>query len=315
MAGTNVAAIAGLLKRTFRKTFTEMVRNETGGMKRIATEKGKGKNYEWKVQHGRNESVGPYKEEETIQDPGNQNVVDAVIPWSLNRVVVRVTGLARAISRGEGAFAEALAFEMRWALPNFKDELNRQVLSKTLVTSASGAEGLMSIGHIVDDGSINAALTSYAGLNRNLTYWAPYILDNAGTPRALTIQIMQSVTTEMDSPERNADIDAIWAPRINFNQYGNLMQDQRQYVNTTTLDGGFLSLPFEGIPMVIIKGLPAGDLYFMDEGEWVNPVLLDFETEEKDVDMDANRFVIKTYQQIVCRAPARQARITDLATS
>lgn len=318
----NTSTIAGLLKQTFRKPFVEMVRNEVTLLKRFKTERGRGIKYQWKVQHGSNNSVGPYVEDADLINAGNQTVVDAEIPWAMNRVVVRVTGLARAASRGEGAFAEALAFEMKWALPNLKDELNTQMMSKvrrTKSVTVGGAPvtapGIDSIGHIVDDGSIDPSLTTYAGLSRAATYWSPYILDNAGTVRPLSIALMQNVTAEMEKPERLADISAIMTSRTNFNQYGNLMQDQRRYVNSTTLDGGFEKLPFEGRDLLSVKGFPAGDMYFLDESEWLYAILLDFETDEKQVEQDAERFVIKTYSQLICRAPARQARIADLPTA
>lgn len=310
----NTTNIAELLKKTYRTPFINMVKEEVTLLKFFPQTKGKDTELLFKVRYGRNESVGPYNEEDPLKPAGFQKVAPARTPYRLNNVIVRVTGLAMAATRGEGGFEEALATEMRWALPNLRDELNTQMLSQSRVVADNGAIGIDSIGYIVDDGTINGALTTYANIDRTLPYWRPFILENSGSERPLSIALMQQMTMELQTPERKSKIDAILTSHTNFNHYGNLLEDQRRYVNTTEMDGGFTSLPFEGRPVVIVPSLPAGDMYFLDKSTWEYSVLLDFDTEEKDVEMDARRFMIKTYSQLVCTALARNGRIADLAT-
>lgn len=304
---------AEFLKKTYRTPFVNMIREEVTLLKFFPQTKGQDSEYLFKVRYGRNESVGPYQEEDPLKAAGEQKAISARTPYRLNNVIVRVTGLAMAATRGEGGFEEALANEMRWALPNLRDEINTQMLSQTIVT-AGAAQGIDSLGYIVDDTSITPANTLYANIDRTLPFWQPYVLENGGVERALTVPLMQQMTVELQTPDRKSKIDAILTSHTNFNQYGNLLEDQRRYVNTVELDGGFTSLPFEGRPVVIVPDLPAGDMYFLDKGQWEYSVLLDFDTEEKDVDMDARRFMIKTYSQLVCKSLAKQGRIADLAT-
>lgn len=311
----NLDNAAEFLKKTYRTPFVNMIREEVTLLKFFPQTSGRDSEYLFKVRYGRNESVGPYNEEDPLKAAGEQKVISARTPYRLNNVIVRVTGLAMAATRGEGGFDEALANEMRWALPNLRDEINTQLLATDIVTAQNGALGLDSLGYIVDDGSINAANTTYANIDRSLPFWNPYVLTGVGgDERALSVPLMQQMTVELQKPDRKSKIDAILTSHTNFNQYGNLLEDQRRYVNSVELDGGFTSLPFEGRPVVIIPDLPAGDMYFLDKGSWEYSVLLDFDTEEKDVDMDARRFMIKTYSQLVCKALAKQGRITDLPT-
>lgn len=310
----NLENIAEFLKKTYRFPFVNMMREEVSLLQFFPQTKGRDEEYLWKVRYGRNESVGPYNEEDALKPAGHQKAVPARTPYRFNNVIVRVTGPAMAASKGEGGFVEKLADEMRWALPQLKDEINTQLLAEDIVTAANGAPGVDSLGYIVDDGTINTASTEYAGIDRTLPFWRPYILENGGTERPLSLQLMQQMTVALQTPARKSKIDAILTSHVNFNQYGNILQDQRRYVNTTELDGGFITLPFEGRKLVVIPDLPPGDIYFLDKGEWEYSVLLDFDTEEKDVDMDARRFMIKTYSQLVCKALARQGRITNLPT-
>lgn len=311
----NLDNAAEFLKKTYRTPFVNMIREEVTLLKFFPQTKGQDSEYLFKVRYGRNESVGPYNEEDPLKPAGHQNAISARTPYRLNNVIVRVTGLAMAATRGEGGFEEALANEMRWALPNLTDEINTQILSKDIVEADNNALGIDSIGYIVDDGSIDASRTHYAGIDRTLPFWNPFVLrGDGGAERPLSVQLMQQMTVELQTPNRKSKIDAILTSHTNFNQYGNLLEDQRRFVNTVELDGGFTSLPFEGRPVVIIPDLPPGDIYFLDKGDWEYSVLLDFDTEEKDVDMDARRFMIKTYSQLVCKALARQGRITDLPT-
>jgi hypothetical protein len=292
-----------------------MIRDEVTLLKFLPQTKGKDTEVLFKVRYGRNESVGPYNEEDPLKPAGQQTVMPGRTPYRLNNVIVRVTGLAMAATKGDGGFEEALATEMRWALPNLKDELNTQMLASERVTAANGALGLDSIGFILDDGSINAASTTYANIDRTLPFWRPFVLTGAaGAERPLSIALMQQMTMELQTPERKGKIDAILTSHTNFNQYGDLLQDQRRYVNSMEMDGGFTSLPFEGRQLVIVPAMPPGEMYFLDKSTWEYNVLLDFDTEEKDVEMDARRFMIKTYSQLVCTALARNGRITDLAT-
>jgi hypothetical protein len=78
------------------------------------------------------------------------------------------------------------------------------------------------------------------------------------------------------------------------------------------MDGGYPALEFESIPVIQVKNLPEGSIYFLDESEWFYYVLENFRTDEKNVDKDARRFVISHYSQLVCKALAKQGRIKDL---
>jgi hypothetical protein len=311
----NLANIAEFLKKTYRFPFVNMMREEVSLLQFFPQQKGRDEEYLFKIRYGRNESVGPYNEEDALKAAGHQTAVSARRPYRYNNAIVRVTGPAMAASKGEGGFVEKLADEMRWALPQLKDEINTQMLSQDVVTASNGAPGVDSIGYIVDDGTINPASTTYAEVDRTLPFWRPYILENGGVERPLSLQLMQQMTMALQTPDRKSKIDAILTSHANFNQYGNILQDQRRYVNSTELDGGFITLPFEGRKLTVIPDLPAGDIYFLDKASWEYSVLLDFDTEEKDLDMDARRFMIKTYSQLVCTALARQGRVADLPTT
>jgi hypothetical protein len=317
MAVANLANIAEIIKENFKEPFINMVKEDLTMLNFFGTENGEGDGTAWKVHYGRNESVGPYGEEEELGDGDHQKYDSAKVGWALNHALVRVTGLAQAATKSRNAaFFEELGRELKRATPDLKDELNEQMLLTTrrVGNAPVNAPGLDSLGYIVDDGTINGASTTYATISRTASYWQPLILDNGNVDRPLTIEMLQQVAIEMRRPTRKSKQDAIITADVHLYQYGNQLEDRRRYVNTMTLDGGFTAVAFEGKKIVAIPEMPAGDIYFLDKGSFKYVVLLDFDVEEKDVNFDANRFHIKTYSQLVCYALGKQARITDLET-
>jgi hypothetical protein len=139
------------------------------------------------------------------------------------------------------------------------------------------------------------------------------VLANAGTPRALTIPLMQAVMTEMEKSSRKSKISAILTNRKHFYDYGNILTPDRRYTATERLDGGFMAVDFEGLPVVSVPNMPAGAMYFLDESTWSYYVLQNFEVKPKSTNKDSDYFLITHYSNLICKDPRKNAKITDLA--
>jgi len=301
----NLSEIARLLKEHWELPFTEQINRDVFALNRFKRRQGVGREVMWKLHVGGNNSVGSYAEHDSFRPAGRQEYVEARSFFTMNRVIVEVTGLAEAATRGQGGFFEVLGEEMRQGLEDLKNEINRQLLAQTKTNPTD----LDSVPIIVDR---TATGDVYAGIQRSQSYWGPAILHNGGTARSLTIALMQQMRILLGSTARNANTTAIWAAPKHFYQYGDLLSMFRRYVNPTTMDGGYPALEFESIPVIQVKNLPEGSIYFLDESEWFYYVLENFRTDEKNVDKDARRFVISHYSQLVCKALAKQGRIKDL---
>ena len=226
------------------------------------------------------------------------------------RIVYGISGLAEAATRGEGALIDALAEYSKQAMEDLIAKINLQLLSTTPNPTADEYQRVEmdGLGDIIRDSG------TYATINRTTaTWWRSVVLDNAGSPRALAMPLFQQMMDELDTPRRDAKTSHILCNRVHFNQYGDLLDSRRRWVNTVELDGGIKALEYIGIPVIPVRQLNPGVMYFIDKRDWHYDVLLPFETEEIPTTKDQKLFAIKHYAQLVCKAPFRQGVIADLA--
>lgn len=297
--------LAELLTDLFEPSFTEAVTHSNFMLQRFKRDSGSDTKYQWKVHMGRNTSAASYSENDSLPSTGVQSYTEATTPYRQVWVHYGTTGLIEAATQGKGGYFEALASEAEGASEDLKDEINDQLLATSLGT-ATDIDG---IGVIISDSG------TYAGIDRSTdSYWQSYVLDNSGTERDLTVELMQDVYRTLSNKDRQAKVSAIMTSFKHFDDYGNLLQVYRRYTNDYTLDGGHRALDFKNKPVVAVEGMADGDMYFLDESEWLYSVLQNYKTEEKDVQGDEKRFFIKHYAQLVCRHPGRQGRITDITT-
>jgi hypothetical protein len=298
------ANLAELLTDLFEPKFTDAMNRSNFMLQRFSRATGSDTKIQWKVHYAGNESAGSYSENDPLPTPGVQSYTEAVIPYRWNWIHYGTSGQIEEATKGKGGYFEALASEAKEASEDLKNELNNQILA----TSKANATDLDGIGVIVSGTGV------YADIDRATNaYWRSYVLDNGGIERDLSIELMQQVSNALAQPDRRAKVTALLTSFTHFDDYGNLLQVYRRYVNDFTMDGGHRALDFKNKPLVGVEGMPNGDLYFLDESEWEYNVLLNYKTEEKDVQADAKRFMIKHYSALRCKHPGRQGRITDLA--
>jgi hypothetical protein len=299
--------VAALIKENFEDEWVDAMVRDNFFFKMFQKRDGKGAEVRWKMHYGGNQSAGPYSENDMIPEAGMQSYADARIPFKQNWVVVEVTGLAQAATKGGGGYMEVLGNETKEALEDLKDRINDQIMAATADVNGRAIHGL---GYIVSDVGV------YAGINRSLHPWfGSVVLDNGGNPRGLTTFLMQQMMTELEQLDRKGKPDLIVGNRVHYYQYGNTLQQFRQFVNEETLDGGFRALDFEGMPFVSVPNLPVGRVYFLQKSDWTYSVLENFETKPKSTNKDSDRFIVTHYSNLWCKRPGSQGVITDLASS
>jgi hypothetical protein len=299
--------ISALLTETFEQPWTEAVVRDNFFFNRFTRRQATGAELRWKIHYAGNQSAGPYSENDMIPEPGMQSYADARVPFKQNWVVVEVTGLAQAATRGRGGYMEVLGNETKEALEDLKDRMNDQIMASTADINGRAIHG---IGYIVSNVGV------YAGINRATSTWFGSVVSAfGGVARGLTTFTMQQVMAELEKPERKAKTSIIVGNRVHYYQYGNTLQANRRYVSETTLDGGYMALEFEGMPFVSVPALPAGVVYLLDESEFGYYVLENFQTKPKSTNKDSDRFIITHYSNLICKNPGKQAKIIDLSTT
>jgi len=302
--GQNLSGVATLLKEHFEMPFTDAMNRNNVLLQRFKRKTGVGKEVQWKIHYAGNSSAGSYSETDDAPSAGTQSVVDASIPFRQNWVTYGVTGLANAATKGAGGFEHSLTFEAEESLKDLQNELNSQLLafSKAASTDIDG------LGVIVSDTG------TYATVDRSTYTWMQsYVADNGGTPRALTIALMQDQLLELEKPARHAKVSAVMTSRKHWYDYANLLSDNRRFVNTQKLDFGVEALDFNSIPVVSVLGMANGSMFFLDESEFGYYVLENFTTTPLSVLGDAVKFMTVHYSALLCHHTGKQGRIDDLS--
>jgi hypothetical protein len=299
--------VTELLREHFERPFTDAMARDNTLLQRFTRRTGSnvvGLGAKWKIHYAGNTSAGSYSELDEAPAAVAQSIVEAYIPYRQNWITYGVSGLTDAATRGAGGWEKALAYEASESLEDLKNEINGQMLA----FSKAAATDLDGIGVIVSDTG------TYATIDRTTyTWFKSYVAANGGTDRALAISLMQDQLAELEKPARKAKISAIMSSRKHYNDYGNLLQAVRRYVNTMKLDGGIEVLEYESIPVIPVLGMSNGSMFFLDEKEFFYDVLENFKTTPLPVNGDAVKYMTVHYSALLCKHTGRQGRIDDLA--
>lgn len=305
--------LAKIFKEHFQKPFVVALGEKVQLIKLFGKSTGKGHEAQWIVHYDRNNSAVFYKEDDPIGEPGKQAYERARKPYKMARITYGASGLAIAATESDdAALVRVLAEEARRAAIDLLYKIDGHLLGTTPnpVADEYARVEMDCLGDIIRDTGV------YATIDRTTaTWWRSVVLANGGTPRALSLSLLQQLRAELEKPGREAQISFFLTSRVHFDQYGNLLEDRRRWVNVTKADGGFESLEYGSIPIMVIPRMGEGVIYAIDKRDWTYETLLDFETEEVPVNTDRKEFVIKTYANLICRHPGRQGAIVDLTTT
>jgi hypothetical protein len=305
--------LAKIFKEHFGKPFIRALGEKVQLVKLFGTKSGEGHEAQWIVHYDRNNSAVFYKEDDPFQEPGKQAYERARKPYKMARITYGASGLAIAATKSDtAALIRTLAEEARRASIDLLYKIDGHLLNinPNAVADEYARVEMDSLGDIVRNTGV------YATIDRaTAPWWRSVVLANGGTPRALTMGLFQQMRAELEKPEREADISFILTSRVHFDQYGNLLEDRRRWVNVTKADGGFEALEYDSIPVMVVPRMQPGAMFFLDKRDWSYEVLLPFETQEIPVNTDREEYAIKTYANLICRNPGRQGVIRDLETT
>jgi hypothetical protein len=247
----------------------------------------------------------------------------------LARILVSFSNLAEA-AKGS-AWVDIRADEVEGSLRDFRSALNDAFLRILFGSDTRRSE---SLGSIIGDGlSTDAAGTVgspiYATIDRtaNPHFWDSVVDAAAGVARPLTIAQMQNVWARLQRPARDSNLTHILTSPALTDAYADLADSRRRWVvnnesgRSGKIDLGYSGLAYKGIPILAVQRFPdvsagvSSRMYFIDNSVWNVYQLKAFDTAEVPVTTDIKTLVIKTYFQLVCKAPYKQGVITDLAST
>lgn len=313
------AQVAVLIREFFKGPFIETLRRETVFMDIIDDSQMKyvQKDIRWKVNYAGNASVGSYGETDDLGVAGEQSYTTAQLEWKLNKVKVRVTGLAQATSESQESIINAITTEVEQGLRDLKRNMNLQLLSDGVGNLNGAAPALDATGDditgiqaAIDDGSV---VTTYANIDRTVnTWWQSYVLANGGIPRPLTESLMFQIINEIET--RGGKVNTILASPNVWTQYGLLLEQERRQPNPgESLHGGFKALDFSGVQVLRVPSYQENRMDFIDSDQISYKILRDFDVEPRDPgNRDAMEFFVKHYSQFQYENPWHAGSLRDI---
>ncbi|MEG1646483.1 MAG: phage major capsid protein [Clostridia bacterium] len=154
------------------------------------------------------------------------------------------------------------------------------------------------------------------GLSRATNYWLK------PTIKAVTTFDMTTMHSIIDKLDFNAgsNIDMILASYASKYKYLNLLDVSRTNVDYMTLDGGYKTLSFNGVPFVVDRFINEGDMYFLNTNDFKLHQLCDW----RWIEGDGNKIIhqksntatysatLVKYAEMICSKPIGQAKLTGV---
>lgn len=187
---------------------------------------------------------------------------------------IAVGGRAQAAAMAAGnplELADLLAEEVRDA-----NERLALIVAQEFYTGTGSGNNQLNGLYSAQAGAMGGLMATgvYAGIDR-ATYaeWAGNAVLNGGVNRALTIELMRD-TRRTITNACGMKPDLIVTDPIQFEKYGNLLQNSRRLTQEVTirgqkivLDGGFTALDFDGVPVIEDPNHPAHRMSFLNTRE------------------------------------------------
>jgi hypothetical protein len=202
------------------------------------------------VLYAQNSNVLAYTGFDTLNIDATTEVTSAKYDWRQYAVAVNIDRLTELKNSGMSAVLDLVQAKLQNAEKSLSDTLGTD-----LYTGQGGTYKTMNgFDQMVDDGT-NVA--TYGGINRSTDgdpWWKASYDANGGTGRTLTLALMREwvgdVTIGADGPTLITTTQKV------FNKVWELYQANQRFVNTNEGLGGFQTLMFDGIPIVVDSKVP-----------------------------------------------------------
>jgi hypothetical protein len=188
---------------------------------------------------------------DTLNNAGSEEITAASYSWKQIYKSVSITRADELKNSGEPAELKLLAQKMKIAEKSIMDDMGTGIYSN----GTSDPKSIAGLRHIV------ATSNTVGGISQTSYSWWAAQADTSTT--TLTIAAMQSrfnaCTIGNDGPS------VIPTTRALYNAYYALLQPQQRFQDSETAKGGFSSLQFNGVPVIVDSHCPSGYMYFLNE--------------------------------------------------
>jgi len=263
---TALADITSVLATLFEERIQWQINRAVVLSQLLDVTPGTGKNIQWVARFGTaTPGTAVIADGADVAVFNSDTKLPAVLQFGTYHDAFEITGKARA-----GAMAAGNPQELA---DLFGEEIMESItrLAKAIAVDVYTGSGAADTIHGLLDAAGGVSSTGiYAGIDRGAqAQWAAQELNNSGTPRPLTFDLMREMRRLIYTASGERP-DLIITDPVQHEAYGRLFGNERRYVdevrlrgNTIRLDGGYQVLEFDGIPVVEDINHPAGKMTFL----------------------------------------------------
>lgn len=197
-----------------------------------------------------NSSSGWYTGAETLSLVDNDVMTAAEFEWKQLRSSVIISRLDELKNQGKAQVLEFVKSKVQVA-----EKTMRNDLSVGLFSAGSTSNQILGLR------AVTAATGSYGGIDKSTYSWWQSNLDASTT--SLSISAMQGLYGEASEIPDQPTV--VVTTQDIFDDYYSLLQPQQRFQDSESAKGGFTSLMFNGIPVLVDSNCPSGYLFFLNE--------------------------------------------------
>ena len=295
MADLTAAILQAALEQRVREKLVTNPNRATVGLNLAYKTRGSGQNIAWQAEFGTDVGAG-VADGAVVSTYNSDEPEQAQVPWAIYSEPFKMTGLAEAIAAGEPTM-------LRNTYLNQLIKAGQRLASGMNIAywQGTGASN-QAIGHCSTAGPFQDSGT-YATIDRSsFPQWAGNVDENAGTPRSVTLAIIDGVI-DAAYEASGKEVEYMVATPTLWRAIAALVAPDRRFIKETmirgqeiVLSGGLTALEHNGIPIFKDKDLPAG--YLMGMGAETGLEMLPApQLNDGDTDIVANIPIAGTPQE------------------
>lgn len=195
-------------------------------------------------------NVAWYTGSETLDTTDNDTATGAEYQWKQIKGTISILGLDELKNSGDAAKLNHVKQKTEICEKSVQD-----AMGTGLYSASTNAKSIIGLGTII--GTANTV----GGISQSTYSWWQAQVDSSTTVTAMApLQVIHNrCSVGNDSPTVAMTTRAI------YNFYYGLLQPQQRFTDSETGKGGFTSLMFNGIPMIVDSHCPASNLMFLNE--------------------------------------------------
>ncbi len=191
-----------------------------------------------------------YTGADTLTTTDNESITAAEYQWKQLYENISVTSLDEKKNAGDAGIIKFVKSKVEIAEKSMADKLGIGLYS-----AGTNAKSIVGLRSIVGTGN------TVGGISQTDNSWWQSQVDASTT--VTTVAAMNSRWNACSIGNDHPTI--ITTTRNIYGYYYALLQPQQRFVDSDTVKGGFTSLMFNGVPVIIDSHVPTGYMYFLNE--------------------------------------------------